>query len=266
MEAQITVKNRLTDYFLTKNKNLLNIYFTAGFPHLNDTVTILKALQKAGVDMVEIGLPFSDPLADGPTIQRSSEIALRNGMSTKLLFHHLKEIRKEVDIPLLLLGYINPVIQYGVENFCRDAAAAGIDGLVLPDLPFDEYQENYREIFESYNLSNVFLVTPHTSPERVSLIDKNTNGFIYVVSTDSTTGNTKNILDAAGYFERIKNYNLKNPFLIGFNINNAATFNFANRYANGAIIGSAFIKMLATSNNIDADIVDFVQGVRNTKD
>ena len=263
METPVKTANRLTKYFSNKNKGILNIYFTAGYPKLNDTVTIIKAIEESGADIIEIGLPFSDPLADGPTIQRSSEIALQNGMSTSLLFEQLKDIRKEVKIPILLMGYLNPVMQYGVEKFCQKAVEVGIDGLILPDLPYDEYNESYKDIFEAHNLANVFLVTPNTSAERVDMIDKSTHGFSYIVSTDSTTGSTKSILDATEYFQRIRNYNLKNPYLIGFNINSAESFEFASSFSNGAIIGSAFIKALGKSENLNSDIKNFIHSIKN---
>ena len=261
METQTKINNRLTKIFKTKNEDLLNIYFTAGYPRLNDTATIIKHIQDAGADIVEIGIPFSDPLADGPVIQRSSEIALENGMGMKVLFEQLKDIRKEVHIPLILMGYLNPVMQYGIEKFCKKASEAGIDGIILPDLPYDEYSERYKEIFESYNLSAIFLVTPHTSPERLQTIDQGSEGFLYVVSTDSTTGSSKSILNAADYFNKVKNSKLKNPCMIGFNIHNRQTFVFATQYANGAIIGSAFIKMLSESKDLKTDIHSFVKNI-----
>jgi tryptophan synthase alpha chain len=256
------IKNRLTELFSTKKNNLLNIYFTAGFPKLDDTVTIIKALEAAGADMIEIGMPFSDPLADGPIIQQSNEAALKNGMTVKILFEQIKNIRKEIKIPILLMGYLNPVLQYGIEDFCKKCNESGIDGLILPDLPIQEYNEMYRELFEANNLSNIFLVTPHTSVSRLKLIDESSQGFIYVVSTDSTTGNTKNITDAELYFKRIKDENLSNPVMIGFNIRDNASFRFACTYSNGAIIGSAFIKMIKDSNNLEKDIRSFVSGIK----
>lgn len=262
MDTQTSVQNRLTELFQKKGKNLLNIYFTAGYPSLNDTCKILKALDASGADMIEIGMPFSDPLADGPTIQKSSELALENGMTIKLLFEQLKDIRKEVNVPILLMGYLNPVLQYGIEAFCKKCAEVGIDGIILPDLPFDEYNERYKHIFEANNLSNVFLVTPQTSPARLKKIDESTQGFIYVVSTNSTTGNSKSIQDASEYFKSIQSANLSNPYMIGFNIHDKETFEFATKYANGAIIGSAFINMLTLSNNIEADIKAFIKSIK----
>ncbi|HXA03042.1 MAG TPA: tryptophan synthase subunit alpha [Cytophagaceae bacterium] len=262
MTTKIKIKNRLTELFNTRKNNLLNIYFTAGFPKLNDTVTIIKALETSGADMIEIGMPFSDPLADGPIIQQSNEAALENGMTIKILFEQIKDIRKEVKIPILLMGYLNPVLQYGIEDFCKRCNEVGIDGLILPDLPLQEYNEMYRELFEANNLSNVFLVTPHTSASRLKLIDKSSQGFIYIVSTDSTTGNTKNINDAEHYFKRIKDENLANPTMIGFNIRDNASFRFACSYSNGAIIGSAFIKMIKDSKDLEKDTKSFVSGIK----
>jgi tryptophan synthase alpha chain len=263
METKTRVSNRITDFFKKKKEKVLNIYFTAGYPRLNDTVTILKTLEKSGADIIEIGMPFSDPLADGPTIQESSEIALKNGMSMKLLFEQLKDIRKEVKVPLLLMGYLNPVMQYGMENFCKKAAETGIDGLILPDLPIDEYIDQYKELFESHNLSNIFLVTPNTSDERLKLIDENSNGFIYVVSSDSTTGNTKDITKAESYFKKIQDKKLNNPTLIGFNIHDRKSFEFACKFSNGAIIGSAFIKAIRNAENLVSVIPGFVSSVKN---
>lgn len=240
---------------------LLSIYFTAGYPTLNDTVTIIQELEKNGVDMIEIGLPFSDPLADGPTIQASSTAALKNGMTTHLLFEQLKDIRKSVSIPLLLMGYFNPVFQYGVEAFCQKCQEIGIDGLILPDLPVDVYQEQYRAIFEKYGLSNIFLITPQTSAERIKTIDKASNGFIYMVSSASTTGAKEGFGDVQKeYFDRIAGMHLNNPQIVGFGISNAQTFGQATAKAKGAIIGSAFIKHL--TENGAKNIGAFVKQIR----
>ena len=230
---------------LSQEGKLLSIYFTAGFPNLDDTATIIEQLEQSGVDMIEIGLPFSDPLADGPTIQESSTQALKNGMTTTLLFDQLKDIRSTVKIPLIIMGYFNPVLQYGVEAFCAKCAEVGIDGLILPDLPLAEYQEQYQAIFERYGLVNVFLITPQTSEARVREIDAASNGFIYMVSSASTTGATSSFgHDQTTYFKRIASLQLKNPQIVGFGISNAETFTSATETAKGAIIGSAFIKML----------------------
>ena len=227
------------------NEKLLSIYFTAGYPNLNDTASIIQDLEKNGVGMIEIGLPFSDPLADGPTIQASSTQALKNGMTTDVLFDQLKEIRKTVNIPLVIMGYFNPILQYGVEAFCEKCALIGIDGLIIPDLPVDVYNEQYQSIFEKYNIINVFLITPQTSEERIRFIDSISNGFIYMVSSASVTGSSSGFGEAqTNYFERIAKMNLANPQVIGFGISDHGTFTQATTYAKGAIIGSAFIKHL----------------------
>ena len=242
---------------LDEDKKLLSIYFTAGYPNIDDTVTIIKNLEKSGVDMIEIGLPFSDPLADGPTIQASSTQALQNGMTSKLLFEQLKDIRESVSIPLIIMGYFNPILQYGVEAFCKKCKAIGIDGLIIPDLPVDVYHSDYKTTFETYSLINVFLITPQTSNERIHDIDSVSNGFIYMVSSASTTGAKSGFGDEqTQYFERIASMNLKNPQIVGFGISNNDTFTQATSHAKGAIIGSAFIKYL-TKNGID-DIDRFV--------
>lgn len=230
---------------LQEDKKLLSIYFTAGFPQLNNTVSIIEDLEKSGVDMIEIGLPFSDPLADGPTIQASSTTALANGMTTKVLFEQLKDIRKTVSIPLIIMGYFNPMMQYGIEAFCKKCAEVGIDGLIIPDLPVKQYNENYKAIFEKYGLINVFLITPQTSDERIRFVDEISNGFIYMVSSAAVTGSKNTFGNTQNdYFKRIAAMNLKAPQIIGFGISNAETFQQATKYAKGAIIGSAFISYL----------------------
>jgi len=216
---------------LKEDKKLLSIYFSAGYPTINDTVTIIQDLEKSGVDMIEIGLPFSDPLADGPTIQASSTQALKNGMTTNLLFEQLKDIRKTVTIPLIIMGYFNPILQYGVEAFCAKCQDIGIDGLILPDLPVDVYDEHYKDIFERYGLINVFLITPQTSDERIHYIDSVSNGFIYMVSSASTTGAKTGFgSEQSDYFKRIADLNLNNPQIVGFGISNNETFTQAKRY------------------------------------
>ena len=246
---------------LQENKKLLSIYFTAGYPSLNDTATIIQNLEKSGVDMIEIGLPFSDPLADGPTIQASSTQALKNGMTTEILFNQLQDIRKTVEIPLIIMGYFNPMLQYGVEAFCKKCQERGVDGLIIPDLPVDVYKEDYQETFEKYGLINVFLITPQTSDERIHFIDSISNGFIYMVSSSSVTGSQSGFGDnQKHYFERISDMDLKNPQIIGFGINNNATFNQATKHAKGAIIGSAFIKFL--TNNSVGEIDKFIKSIR----
>lgn len=244
-----------------ENKKLLSIYFTAGYPQLNDTVGIIQNLEAHGVDMIEIGLPFSDPLADGPTIQASSTAALDNGMHTELLFDQLQDIRKTVSIPLIMMGYFNPVLQYGVEAFCKKCQEIGIDGIILPDLPLDVYQEEYESIFKKYGLINVFLITPQTSDKRIRAIDAASNGFIYMVSTASTTGAKDGFGDEQQvYFERIAAMKLKNPQIVGFGISNKTTFEQATRHTKGAIIGSAFIKNL--TENGTQKMGEFVVGIR----
>ena len=245
---------------LLEDKKLLSIYFTAGYPNLNDTVTIIQDLEKSSVDMIQIGLPFSDPLADGPTIQASSTQALKNGMTTDVLFSQLKDIRKSVNIPLIIMGYFNPMLQYGVEAFCKKCAEIGIDGLIIPDLPVDVYNEQYKATFEKYGLINVFLITPQTSVERINFIDSISNGFIYMVSSASVTGSNSGFGDEqTKYFKRIAEMNLKNPQIIGFGISNNETFTQATTHAKGAIIGSAFIKYL-TKNGVNT-ITNFVSSI-----
>lgn len=247
---------------LQENKKLLSIYFTAGYPALNDTVSIIQNLEKHGVDMIEIGLPFSDPLADGPTIQASSTQALKNGMTTEVLFNQLKDIRKSVNIPLIIMGYFNPMLQYGVEAFCKKCQEIGIDGLIIPDLPVDVYHDEYQTIFEKYGLINVFLITPQTAVERINFIDSISNGFIYMVSSASTTGAQSGFGDEqTSYFKRIADMKLKNPQIIGFGISNNDTFTQATQYAKGAIIGSAFVKHV-TNKGIDS-IDNFVNSIKN---
>ena len=245
---------------LQENKKLLSIYFTAGFPKLNDTVSIIENLEKSGVDFIEIGLPFSDPLADGPTIQASSTKALDNGMTSEVLFNQLKDIRKTVSIPLIIMGYFNPMMQYGVENFCKKCTEIGIDGLIIPDLPVDVFNDNYKAVFEKYGLINVFLITPQTSDERIQFIDKISDGFIYMVSSASVTGSQNAFGKVQNeYFKRIADLNLKSPQIIGFGISNAETFKQATKYAKGAIIGSAFVKYL--DENGTANINKFVSSI-----
>ena len=242
------------------SKKILSIYFTAGYPNLNDTVSIIEKLEQSGVEMVEIGMPFSDPLADGPTIQQSGTKALQNGMSTEILFSQLQNIRKKVSIPLIIMGYFNPILQYGVEEFCRKCSEIGIDGLIIPDLPVDVYHEHYKTIFKKYNLVNVFLITPQTSEERIKFIDSISDGFIYMVSSASTTG-AKNTIgrDQEKYFAKIAAMQLKTPQIVGFGISNKETFDQATENTKGAIIGSAFVKFL--SENSIENIPTFIQSI-----
>lgn len=252
--------NRIQTSFQQKRK-LLSIYLTAGFPKLNDTVPIIRELERSGVDMIEIGLPFSDPLADGPTIQKSSTQALKNGMSTKVLFEQLEGIRESTSIPLIIMGYFNPVLQYGVEAFCKQCSEVGIDGLILPDLPLKEYKAHYAHIFEKYNLRNIFLITPQTSPERIREIDAASNAFIYAVSSASTTGAKSEFSsEQINYLNRITNMKLSNPVVVGFGISDKHTFNAATHHTSGAIIGSAFIKALK-KNGVEG-VSQFVRSIR----
>lgn len=246
---------------LQEDKKIFSVYFSAGYPSLNDTIQIIQDLEKNGVDMIEIGLPFSDPLADGPTIQASSTQALHNGMTTQVLFDQLKEVRKTVSIPLVIMGYFNPMLQYGIENFCKKCQEVGVDGLIIPDLPVDVYADEYKAIFEKYGLLNVFLITPQTSDDRIHFIDSVSDGFIYMVSSASVTGSQSGFGSTQeDYFKRIASMNLKNPQVIGFGINNAETFNQATKFAKGAIIGSAFIQHL--TENGTGKIADFAKAIR----
>lgn len=243
--------NRINQLFKNKQKDILSIYFTAGFPQLNDTCEVIRELQANGIDLIEIGIPFSDPMADGPTIQDSGTIALRNGMTLKVLFDQLRNIRKNVAIPLIMMGYLNPVMQYGFENFCRKCAETGIDGVIIPDLPFNDYINEYKPVADKYDIKVIMLITPETSDERIRLIDNHTDGFIYMVSSASTTGAQKNFDDKKQeYFRRINGMNLRNPRLIGFGISNKATLEAAQQNASGAIIGSKFITLLKESANV----------------
>jgi tryptophan synthase alpha chain len=255
--------NRIKDIFKTKKSKLLNVYYTAGFPSLNDTVAIANYLQDAGADIIEIGIPFSDPVADGPTIQESNKIALDNGMNVKLLLSQVKEIRKTVSVPIILMGYLNPVMQYGVEKFANEAASAGVDGLIIPDMPMNEYRNEFKKIFEAAGLCNTFLISPTTSEERIRKIDDISDGFIYAVSSSSTTGAKGEFtMEQKSYFEKIKKFELNNPFLIGFGISNHTTFAEASSYGAGAIVGSAFISLLRESKDLKKDIAKFVKDIK----
>jgi tryptophan synthase alpha chain len=244
-------------------KKVLSIYSVAGFPNLNNTMPILKALQDSGVDMIELGMPYSDPLADGPIIQKAAMQAIENGMTLKLLFEQIAELKSTIHIPVLLMGYVNTVMQYGVENFCKDAQKCGIAGVILPDLPYDIYIRDFKSIFNKHELFNVFLVTPQTSNERIEMLDKATEGFLYLVSSASTTGNNKGVSDSETYLQRIQKMNLQSKKIIGFNIKNKETFNFACKYADGAIIGSAFVNYLQNSKeDLTLGIHNFIKSIR----
>jgi tryptophan synthase alpha chain len=261
--TQELTQNRIIELFTQKSERLLNVYFTAGFPELADTITVLRGLQEAGVDIVEIGMPYSDPVADGETIQQSNGKALSNGMSLKTLFAQLADCRSELTVPILLMGYINPVLQFGVENFCQKCREVGVDGVILPDLPLDLYLAEYAPIFREYGILNVNLITPQTSESRIRHIDEESDGFIYMVSSASITGSVKGVNDSMkAYFERIQAMSLRNPRLIGFGINNHETFDTASQYANGAIVGSAFIRHLEEKGTSAESIRAFVQTIR----
>lgn len=243
--------NRIKQLFEKKQKDILSIYFTAGFPNLNDTRDVIRELEANEIDLIEIGIPFSDPMADGPTIQDSGTIALKNGMTLKILFSQLKDIRKEVNIPLIMMGYLNPIMQYGFENFCKQCKETGIDGAIIPDLPFNDYINEFKPIADKYDIKIVMLITPETSEERIRLIDEHTDSFIYMVSSAATTGAQKSFDEKKqDYFRRINSMNLRNPRLIGFGISNKATLDAAQANASGAIIGSKFITLLKESVNI----------------
>lgn len=259
---ETTTINRINQRFQNK-KDVLSVYYTAGFPKLDNTLEIAQNLEKAGADIIEIGMPFSDPVADGPTIQESNKIALNNGMTIKLLFDQIKNIRESVSIPIILMGYINPVIQFGIENFCKSCEEVGVDGLILPDLPMAEYMAVYKEKFEAHGLKNVFLITPQTSESRIKEIDNNTDGFIYMVSNASTTGAKGDFSEEQlVYFDRIKQMSLGNPTLIGFGISNNSTYSQACEYSSGAIIGSAFIKFLESEGTSEDSIKKFVKDIK----
>ena len=254
--------NRLNQLFAAKKENLLSIYYTAGYPALNTTVDIAKALEKAGTDFLEVGFPYSDPVADGPTIQHSSEQALENGMTLNLLFEELAELRKRVTIPILLMGYLNPILQYGIERFCAKAAELGVDGVIVPDLPMYEYEELYSECFIKNNLSNIFLVTPQTSPDRIRKIDELSNAFIYLLSSSSITGGSLQLTHSIeDYYKRIKGMDLKNPTIIGFGITDSNSFKKACEYANGAIVGSKFVKLLGEDDYLQK-IPAFIKSIK----
>ncbi|MES2330269.1 MAG: tryptophan synthase subunit alpha [Bacteroidota bacterium] len=253
--------SRIQELFARKQNKILNVYCTAGYPQLNSTVRVMKALQESGADLIELGMPYSDPLADGPVIQASGGKALENGMTIAVLFEQLENFRKEIMIPVILMGYMNPVLQYGFDKFCSEAAALGVDGLILPDLPEFEFETEYGAIIKKHGLNFIFLVTPETSEERVRKLDSLSTGFLYAVSSSATTGKDKDFNAVEKYLQRLQSLQLKNPVLVGFGIKDKETFRSACKYANGAIIGTAYIKMLEETDNIEEGTRTFLKNV-----
>lgn len=254
--------SRLATLFASKQKNILNVYCTAGYPQLNSTLDMIAALTENGVDIIELGMPYSDPLADGPVIQQSGNIALSNGMTIAVLFEQLKELRKVSNVPLILMGYMNPVLQYGFEKFCKDAAAVGVDGLILPDLPEYEFETEYGAIIKANGLDFVFLVTPETSEHRIRKLDELSTGFLYAVSSSATTGKDKDFDAVESYLQRLATMSLQNPVLVGFGIKDRSTFQSACKHANGAIIGTAFIQALEGATDLKARVKQFLGTVQ----
>ena len=254
---------RLHELFARKNRDVLNVYITAGFPKMDFTIAVMEALQSSGADLIELGMPYSDPLADGPVIQESSLQALANGMTIEKLFEQLKGFRNKIDVPVVLMGYMNPVLQFGFEKFCETAASVGVDGLILPDLPAFEFESHYGEIIQKNGLDFIFLVTPETSEERVRKLDELSSGFLYAVSSSSTTGKEKDFNAVVNYLKRLEGYGLKNPILVGFGIKDRESFEAVTPYAAGAIIGSAFIKAVSEGEDPVKATVAFVKNVLN---
>ncbi|MFC4261733.1 tryptophan synthase subunit alpha [Ferruginibacter yonginensis] len=256
------MQNKLTQLFKQPAHKLLNVYCTAGYPTIDSTATVMLSLQKAGVDMIEVGMPYSDPIADGPVIQESNMVAIENGMTIQVLFEQLQQIKEAIHIPIILMGYLNPVLQFGIEKFCKAAADAGVSGIILPDLPMHEYETMYRTYFEKNNLSFVFLITPQTSDERIKKADALSTGFIYAVSSSATTGTAVDSTQQLSYFKRLASLKINNKIMIGFGIHNKASFDNAAAYGAGAIIGSAFIKAIGKSNNIAKAVQTFIKNIR----
>jgi tryptophan synthase alpha chain len=257
--------SRIKELFAKKSKNVLNIYCTAGYPRLDSTRLVIEALQDNGADLIELGMPYSDPLADGPVIQASGARALANGMSIKMLFSQLQGLRPGIRVPVLLMGYMNPVLQYGFDKFCAAAAAAGVDGLILPDLPIYEFETEYGPVMKKYGLDFIFLITPETSIERIRKVDSLSSAFLYAVSSSSTTGKDKDLNDQQGYFERLQKMGLHNPVLVGFGIRDKASFDVACRHTNGAIIGTAYIRALENGGDIAELTQQFLSSIVNGK-
>jgi tryptophan synthase alpha chain len=253
--------SRLQQLFERKRSGVLNVYCTAGFPRRDDTIPVLRALEAHGADIIELGMPYSDPLADGPVIQRSNAVALANGMSIPLLFSQLQDLRPTVAVPVVLMGYLNPILQYGFERFCEDAQRVGVDGLILPDLPEYEYEHVYGPVIRAHGLDFSFLVTPETSEERVRRLDALSSGFLYAVSSSSTTGGDSRMAPVEDYLGRLKDYALRNPVLVGFGIRDRDGFLAACQHAEGAIIGSAYIRTLEDGGDVDVATERFLQAI-----
>jgi tryptophan synthase alpha chain len=255
--------SRLNNLFQQKNKRILNVYCTAGYPTLQSTINVMSSLQENGADLIELGMPYSDPLADGPVIQASSSKALQNGMTISTLFNQLKDFRKDITVPVILMGYLNPLLQYGFEKFCAKAAEVGIDGIIIPDIPMYEFEQEYSAVIKKYGLDFIFLVTPETSEERIKKLDQLSSGFLYAVSSSSITGSDKDFSPVETYLHKLQSLKLKNPVLVGFGIKDKSTFETACKYANGAIIGSAYIKALESDDNVETVTREFLNGILN---
>jgi tryptophan synthase alpha chain len=253
--------SRVKELFEKKRSKVLSVYCTAGFPHLDSTMAVMRALQDNGADMIELGMPYSDPLADGPVIQASGSKALENGMSIARLFGQLTELRASIRVPVLLMGYLNPILQYGFDKFCEAAAAAGVDGLILPDLPTYEFESEYGPVIRQHGLEFVFLVTPETSPERIRKVDALSTGFLYAVSSSSTTGGNKDLADQDAYFARLEEMQLRNPVLVGFGVRDKVSFEAACRHTNGAIIGTAYIRAIEGATDIGKATKEFLGSI-----
>ena len=257
-----TIMSRIEKLFSRKSSRVLNVYCTAGYPQVDSTLRVMNALQESGADMIEIGMPYSDPLADGPVIQASSAIALTNGMTIEKLFEQLDGFRDAISVPVILMGYLNPVLQYGFDNFCAAAAAVGVDGLIIPDIPMYEFEKEYSTVVKKYNLDFIFLATPETSEERIKKLDTLSSGFLYAVSSSSVTGGNKDFAEVETYLKRLQEMHLNNPVLVGFGVKDKATFNSACKYANGAIVGSAYINAISNAANIEEATSRFVKNIR----
>ncbi|TRZ77476.1 MAG: tryptophan synthase subunit alpha [Chitinophagaceae bacterium] len=253
--------SRLSTLFDQQKSKVLNVYCTAGYPHLQSTMEVMESLQKNGANIIELGMPYSDPLADGEVIQQSSHIALENGMTISVLFEQLKDMRNTIHIPVVLMGYLNPILQYGIEAFCQKAQEVGIDGFILPDLPQFEYKNQYQALFQQYGLDFIFLVTPETKEDRVLKLDSLSSGFLYAVSSSATTGKDTDFNKVAEYLQKLQALSLKNPLLVGFGIKDKASFEAVNKYAQGAIIGSAYIKALSKGDSIEDTTKNFLKQV-----